>query len=79
MKSKGKRRLHVTTWNISSERKQKEVGEVLLKINIDIGAGQESWEKDDTKLSIGGYKWFGKPRSNQNSQRGEGGVGFLVH
>ena len=22
--------------------------------------------------------WFGKPRDVQNSQRGEGGVGFLV-
>ena len=32
-----------------------------------------------TRLSVEGYKWFGKPCSNQNSQRGEGGVGFLVH
>ena len=30
------------------------------------------------RISVEGYKWFGKPRSNQNSQRGEGGVGFLV-
>ena len=71
----------MATWNFSglcSERKQKEVGEVLAKNGIDIVAGQESWEKDDTRLSVEGYKWFGKPRSNQNSQRGEGGVGFLV-
>ena len=24
------------------------------------------------------YKWFGKPHKNQNSPRGERGVGFLV-
>ena len=39
-------------------------------------AGQESWEEEDTKIAVEGYKWFGKPRGNQNSQRGEGGVGF---
>ena len=44
MRSKGERRLRVTTWNFSglcSECKQKEGAE-------DIVAGQESWEKDDT-------------------------------
>ena len=40
------------------------VTEVLAKV-----AGQESWEKEDTRISVEGYKWFGKPRSNQNSQR----------
>ena len=30
-----------------------------------------SWEKEETR-------WFGKPHSNQNSLRVEGGVGFLV-
>ena len=75
------RRLRVATWNFSglgSERKQKEIGEVLDKNSIDVAAGQESWEKEDTKIAVEGYKWFGKPRGNQNSQRGEGGVGFLV-
>ena len=75
------RRLRVATWNFSglgSERKQKEIGEVLDKNSIDVVAGQESWEKEDTKIAVEGYKWFGKPRGNQNSQRGEGGVGFLV-
>ena len=38
-------------------------------------AGQESWEKEDTKIAVEGYKWFGKPRGNQKSQ---GGVGFLM-
>ena len=36
------------------------------------------WKKEDTKVAVEGYKWFGKCRGNQNSQRGEGGVGFLV-
>ena len=29
-------------------------------------------------LDVEGYKWFDKPRTSQRSQRGEGGVGFLV-
>ena len=41
-------------------------------------AGQESWEKEETRIHVEGYKWFGKPRVNQNSLRGEGGVGFLI-
>ena len=79
LESKRERRLRGATWNFSglcSERKQKEVGEVLANNNIDIVAGQESWEKEDSRISVEGYKWFGKPRRNQNSQRGEGGVGF---
>ena len=71
----GRRRLRVATWNFSglgSERKQKEIGELLTKNS------QESWEREDTRIEVEGYKWFGKPRSNQNSHRGEGGVGFLV-
>ena len=35
-------------------------------------------EKEDTKIAVEGYKWFGKPCGNQNCQRGEGGVGFLL-
>ena len=73
--------MRVATWNFSglcSECKQKEVGEVLANNNIDIVAGQEYWEKEDSRISVDGYNWFGKPRSNQNSQRGEGGVDFLV-
>ena len=63
---------------MGSERKQKEIGELLTKNSIDVVAGQESWEREDTRIEVEGYKWFGKPRSNQNSRRGEGGVGFLV-
>ena len=48
------------------------------KNSIDVVAGQESWEMEDTKIAVEGYKWFGKPRGNQNSQRDEDGVGFLV-
>ena len=79
--NKRERRLRVATWNFSglgSERKQKEVEELLVRNNIDFVAGQESWEREDTRIEVEGYKWFGKPHNNQTSQRGEGGVGFLV-
>ena len=75
------RRLRVATWNFSglgSERKQKEIGELLTKNSIDAVAGQECWEREDTRIEVEGYKWFGKPRGNHNSRRGEGGVSFLV-
>ena len=55
------RRLRIATWNFSglgSERKQKEIGEVLNKNSIDVVAGQESWEKEDTKIAVEGYKWL---------------------
>ena len=41
-------------------------------------AGQECWEKEETRIDVEGYKWFGKPRIKLNSPRGDGGVGFLV-
>ena len=51
----------------------------MLKVNsIDVVAGQESWEKEDSRINVDGHKWFGKPCDVQNSQRGEEGVGFLV-
>ena len=82
VRTKRDRRLRVATWNFSalcSDRKQKEVGELLAKHNLDVVAGQESWEKEETRIDVEGYnKWFGKPRIKQNSPRGEGGVGFLV-
>ena len=68
---RSKRKLRIATGNISglcSERKQKAVGKLLLKIQLDVVAGQESWER-----------WFGKPCSDKKSQMGEGRVGFLVH
>ena len=52
--------------------------DVLTFKQIDIVAGQESWEKEDSRITVDGYKWFGKSRDVQNSQRGEGGVGFHV-
>ena len=57
------------------EGQQKEVGQVLEKLNLDVVAGQELWERDGSVVSVDGYKWFGKPRNNQKSLRGEG---FLV-
>ena len=80
-RNKQERKLRVATWNFSglcSDRKQKEIGELLAKHNLDVVAGQESWEKEETRIAVEGYKWFGKPRIKQNSPRGEGGVGFLV-
>ena len=68
-------------WNFSglcSNRKQMEVGELLAKHNLDVVAGQESWEKEEAIIDVEVTRWFGKPRSNQNSPRGEGGVGSLV-
>ena len=51
----------------------------MLKVNnIDVVGGQQSWEKEDSRINVDRYKWFGKPRDVQSSQRGEGGVGFLV-
>ena len=75
------RKLKVATWNFSglcSERKQKEVAEILSRLTIDIVAGQESWEREGKNIVVDGYKWFGKPRKDQSNPRGEGGVGFLV-
>ena len=56
----------------------KEVEELLAKQNLDVVTGQESWEKKKTRIDVEGYKWFEKPCSNQNSPRGDGGVGFVV-
>ena len=54
------------------------MSEVLTRLNIDVVAGQESWEREEKTVAVEGYRWFGKPRENQSSLRGEGGVGFLV-
>ena len=81
VRNKRERKLRLATWNFSglcSDRKQKEIGELLAKHNLDVVAGQESWEKEETRIDVEGYKWFGKPRIKQHSPRGDGGVGFLV-
>ena len=75
------RKLKIATWNFAglcSECKQKEISEVLNRVKADIVSGQETWERKDKVVNVDGYKWFGKPRIDQNSRRGEGGVGFLV-
>ena len=43
---------------LGSERKQNEIWEVLDENGIDVVAGQESWEKEDTKVHVAveGYK-----------------------
>ena len=48
-------RLATCTWNVfglCSERKQKEIGELLACNSIDIVAVQESWEKEDSKIDV---------------------------
>ena len=42
--------MRIATWNfLGSEHKQKEVGELLVKNNIDVVAGQE---KEDTGINV---------------------------
>ena len=80
VRNKQERKLRLATWNFSglcSDRKQKEIGELLAKHNLDVVAGQESWEKEETRIDVEGYKWFGKPCIKQNSPRWEGGVGWF--
>ena len=81
VRNKRERKLRLVTWNFSglcSDRKQKEIGELLAKHNLDVAADQESWEKEETRRDVEGYKCFGKPRIKQNNLRGEEGAGCLV-
>ena len=55
---------------LCSKLKQKKVSEVLNKLNLDIMAGQECWKRKDSVIEAQGYKWLGKPRRIENSQRG---------
>ena len=62
--NKQERKLRVSSCNFSglcSEHKQKEVGELLAKHNLDVVAGQESWENEKTtcRIAIEGYKDLG--------------------
>ena len=64
VRNKRERKLRLAIWNFSglcSDRKQKEIGELLDKHNLDVVAGQESWEKEENRIDVEGYKWFGKP------------------
>ena len=50
------------TWNFSglcSERKQKEVGELLQVNHIHVVAGQESWKKEDSRINVDGISGLG--------------------
>ena len=50
--------LRVGSWNFSglcSQRKQKEVSEVLNKLKLDIVAVQESWERKGSVIEVQGY------------------------
>ena len=53
--NKQERKLGVGMWNFSwlcSERKRKEIGELLQVNKIDNVAGQESWEKEDSRIKL---------------------------
>ena len=50
--------------------------ELLANYSLDILAGEDSWKKRKLKLML---KSTNDLRHNQNSPRGEGGVGFVVH
>ena len=52
----------------------------LAKHNLDVAAGQESWEKRKLEKMLKVTSGLGSlvSRIKQNSPRGEGGVGFLV-
>ena len=57
--SKMRKQVRLATWNVSglcSERKQKEIADLLACNSIDIVAVQESWEKEDSKIDVDGYK-----------------------
>ena len=43
-------------------RDKKKVGQVVVKLNLDVVAGQESWERDGFTVNVDGYKWIGKLR-----------------
>ena len=50
----------------------------FVLLALDVVAGKELCKTDSFTVSVDGYKWFGKPRNNQKSLKGEGGVDFLV-
>ena len=59
VRNKRERRLRLATWYFSglcSDRKQKEIGELLAKHNLDIAAGQESCEKEETRIDVEGWE-----------------------
>ena len=55
--SKMCKQLRLATWNVSglcSERKQKEIADLLACNRIDIVAVQVSWEKEESRIDISG-------------------------
>ena len=73
------RRLRVATWDFSglgSERKQNEIGELLTKNSIDVVTGQESWEREDTRIEVEGYKWLGSLVAIRIAVEGREGLAF---
>ena len=52
--------------------------EILSRLNIDIVAGQESWEREGKNNVVDGYKWFGKTLKYQSNPRGEGEAFWFI-
>ena len=68
MSGQGKKEVRVATWNFSglcSESKQREVGELLQRLKIDVVAGRESWEREGEAVAVDG---------NRCAQQSESGV-----
>ena len=60
--------MRLATWNFSglcSEGKQKEIGELSAKHNLDVVAGTESWEKEETKIDVKVTSSLGSHVSNK--------------
>ena len=77
--NKRERKLRVARWNfsgLSSDRNQKEVGELLAKHNLDVVAGQESWEMEETRIEVEGYKCLGSLVARKIVLEGKEGLAF---
>ena len=77
--NKRETKLRVATWNFSglcSDRNQKEIGELLAKHNLDVVAGQESWEIEETRIEVEGYKCLGSLVARKIVREGREGLAF---
>ena len=77
VRNKREWKLRLATWNFSglcSDHKQKEIGELLAKHNLDVVAGQESWEKEETRIAVEGY--LGSLVSSKIVREGREGLFF---
>ena len=79
VRNKRKRKLRLATWNFSglySDGKQKEIGELLAKHNLDVVAGQESREKRKLEYMLKVTSGLGSLVSGKIVREGMEGLGF---